>query len=321
MRASTQAIRSSSRCAASSTAKGSTNSPSGWAAPDRQCLPQPFGRQRRFTRVQELLTLGAQASETGEIDRLAVRDDQIPGRRRQEGAVREQLPQTRDGDLDHLRGGVGDLVAPQVVDQAIGGDRPVGIEEQPRQQGALAASRNRDRTAPIADFERPEEAELHRAKVARATQGRLPARLPRLAAARYRPRRSSGRPGNRPGEFQGGRHDEADRADPQRRGFAAALRHARPARTAARAGDVPVPRGQRMARRGAQPIEHRGVLRRRRGRTPHASEPFRVDAGEPPILLGAKRGGRTPARHLLHALACVHDDDDRVHRRGARASR
>ena len=57
---------------------------------------------------------------------------------------------------------------------------------------------------------------------------------------------------------------QSDRHNSQRRGHRQVVRHAGPDQGAARAGEVPVPRNQPLDRRGAQPLDDQGALRRRR---------------------------------------------------------
>jgi hypothetical protein len=51
----------------------------------------------------------------------------------------ERLAQTRHVHLHRLRGGGGWALAPQLVDQAVGAERLVRVEQQQRKQRALLA--------------------------------------------------------------------------------------------------------------------------------------------------------------------------------------
>jgi hypothetical protein len=54
---------------------------------------------------------------------------------------RQELAQLRDVDLHHLASALGRVVAPQLVDQAVAGDRQVRVQQQQRQQPRAALLR------------------------------------------------------------------------------------------------------------------------------------------------------------------------------------
>jgi hypothetical protein len=73
----------------------------------------------------------------------------------------QSLAKLRDVDLDDLRGRRRRTVAPELVDQAIGGDDLVAVKEQNGEHRALLRSAEGDLTSLRADLERPEDPKLH----------------------------------------------------------------------------------------------------------------------------------------------------------------
>ena len=73
----------------------------------------------------------------------------------------QRLAKLRDVDLEALRGGRRRTVAPELVDQAIGGDDLVAVKEQNGEHRALLRSAEGDLTSLRADLERPEDPKLH----------------------------------------------------------------------------------------------------------------------------------------------------------------
>jgi hypothetical protein len=76
-------------------------------------------------------------------------------------ASRERLAQPRHVSLQGLGCRRGTTLTPQLVDQPIGRQRLVGMQQQQREQRALLAPAERHHTALIEDLERAEDAEVH----------------------------------------------------------------------------------------------------------------------------------------------------------------
>lgn len=90
----------------------------------------------------------------GEIDEIARRTSpQQP--------IRELFAELGNEDLHHLLRALRDVVAPEVIDDAIHGDDAVGVKEQQRQQGLLLASRQLDGSGVVYRLERPQNSEVH----------------------------------------------------------------------------------------------------------------------------------------------------------------
>jgi hypothetical protein len=64
-------------------------------------------------------------------------------------------------NLNRLGGGCGRTLPPKLVDQLVGADRLVGVQQQQRQQRPLLAPTKRERAALVEDLERTEDAEVH----------------------------------------------------------------------------------------------------------------------------------------------------------------
>ena len=75
--------------------------------------------------------------------------------------ARQRLAQTRDVHLQRLGRAGGRMLPPQRVDQAVRGERLVGVEQQQREQRARLGPRKREAAAVVEDLERAEDAEVH----------------------------------------------------------------------------------------------------------------------------------------------------------------
>ncbi len=73
----------------------------------------------------------------------------------------ERLAQRGDVDLNRLRGGLRDLLRPKRLCEPVGRDDLVRMEEQEREQRALAGSAEIERAPGIEHLERPQNLELH----------------------------------------------------------------------------------------------------------------------------------------------------------------
>ena len=166
MRPSRAARRCSSRRAAAAWAKGSkARSASG--GPRQSASP---GRGRRgggrvAARHRPARPLD-QRLEAVQVELVGRQLEHVAGRpRHQPAAVRcrrpEQLPQPRDVDLDDLGGGGRRRLAPEAVDQPVGRDDLVAVQEQERQQGALLGAAQGERPPIGARLQRSKDQELH----------------------------------------------------------------------------------------------------------------------------------------------------------------
>jgi hypothetical protein len=76
-------------------------------------------------------------------------------------AAGELLPQRRNAVLEDLRGRGRRALPPQPVDDHVAGQRPVGVEEEQRQDRALPRSAERELPLAVERLERPENAVIH----------------------------------------------------------------------------------------------------------------------------------------------------------------
>jgi hypothetical protein len=85
----------------------------------------------------------------------------VAGRLRLDPLPAEQLAQLRDVDLQSFPTCFRRLLLPQRIDQPVGRDDLVRVQEQNRQQRPLLGATNVDRPIPLEYLERPEDSELH----------------------------------------------------------------------------------------------------------------------------------------------------------------
>jgi hypothetical protein len=64
-------------------------------------------------------------------------------------------------DLDRLRGRRRRLVAPQLVDQAVGAERLVGVEQKQGEHGASLAAAKRNALTLVEGLQGTEDVEIH----------------------------------------------------------------------------------------------------------------------------------------------------------------
>jgi hypothetical protein len=101
------------------------------------------------------------AREAGDVDRLGLELDGVAGRAGHQHPLRQQLAQPGHVDVDHLHRRLRNVVTPQVIDEPVDRDRPVGIDQQPREQGSLPPAAEFDGHTAAARLERAEDSESH----------------------------------------------------------------------------------------------------------------------------------------------------------------
>ena len=74
--------------------------------------------------------------------------------------------------LDRLGGSGGWTLPPKLVDQPIGAERFVGVQQQHRQERPLLATDERDLVAVFESLDRAEDAEVHEGAVTTVWSGR-----------------------------------------------------------------------------------------------------------------------------------------------------
>ena len=107
--------------------------------------------------------LGDHALEAGGVDTVGRHAQLVAAPAGEDLSVvaAEQLAQMRDVQLHHLGSARRRVLAPQTLDQSIGGDRRVGPERQHRQHRTLLGGAERDRAIVEADLDQTEKTDFH----------------------------------------------------------------------------------------------------------------------------------------------------------------
>jgi hypothetical protein len=126
-------------------------------APERQGLAQAIRRDLGFG----LPGLAQQRVEPIEIDLVSVELESVARCPCDEHLGAERLAQPGHVSVKCRRRGLGRVLAPQIVDQLVGGDDLVRVEEQNRKQRALLRAAEGDRSLSVDDFERPKNLVVH----------------------------------------------------------------------------------------------------------------------------------------------------------------
>ncbi len=160
------------------------------AAPQREGVAQERGGalgRRRPGLAHEVL-------EPGQVELRALDAQQVARLARDEPPVAHRTPQPRHVDLDALRDRRRRRLAPDLVDQPVGRDDLVGVQQQDREQGTLARAAERQRAAVRVGLHRSEQPELHRGSFTAPHPERLPgpARVRRIGPRGAVPARRSG---------------------------------------------------------------------------------------------------------------------------------
>ena len=100
--------------------------------------------------------------ETLDVELVRLHADEIAGRTRHDPVGAERGAQRVDVHLERVLGAGGRRLAPDPVDQPVGGDDCVRLEEQLGQQRARSRAAERHRHAIVVeDLQRPQQAEFH----------------------------------------------------------------------------------------------------------------------------------------------------------------
>ena len=137
------------------------------AAPEPQRLSQELHRALRRAVGERPRALLEQPLETCPVELVGCDPDLIAAPARHDHAVGaggittvERLAKPRDVHLQALGSAGGRVLAPQLVDQSVGRNDLVGVQQQDRQHRALLA-RERKLTPCVTDLERAEDPEFH----------------------------------------------------------------------------------------------------------------------------------------------------------------
>ncbi len=127
------------------------------APPQRQRLAQLGGGRLRVGRPR----LGHELLEASEVELAGLDAQHVARPVGGEPALSQQLAQPRHVDLHGLRRGGRWRGPPELVDQAVGGDELVGLEQQQGEQRALPDPAERERPVLLGHLQRPKQAKVH----------------------------------------------------------------------------------------------------------------------------------------------------------------
>jgi hypothetical protein len=140
--------------------------------PQPQRLSQQPCRPGRVTGGQRRPTLAGQPLERGQVELLGAEVAQVAGRPCAQQATGrppglaglQDLAEVGHVDLQAVPGGLGAVLAPQLVDQPLDRHHPAGVQQQHGQEGPLLGAAKRQPLAlGVQGLQRAENPELHRA--------------------------------------------------------------------------------------------------------------------------------------------------------------
>ena len=121
-----------------------------------ECLPTP--ERERAVRV----AVGDQAREAVDVELVGVDADDVARRPGDDPVGADRPAERMHMHLERARRARRRLLAPDPVDQAVGRDDVVRVEQELREQGARPRPAERDRRTVVSDhLDRPEQAEFH----------------------------------------------------------------------------------------------------------------------------------------------------------------
>ena len=138
------------------------------AAPQRERRLERRGGMLRTARGELASALGEELLKPMRIEAVWVESqpvavlaglDQFASAARQ--VAGERPPQPRDADLQRLHRAGLRALSPELVDQPVGRQRLVAMQEKQRQERPLLGARDRDHPALVEDLERSKDAEVH----------------------------------------------------------------------------------------------------------------------------------------------------------------
>ena len=140
-------------------------------SPQRQRVAQPLRRVGREPAGEHAPALVDQPLEALEVELVRSDADQVAGRPRLQHVLRKRLAEPRDVDAQSRGRVVGRALAPELVDQPVGWDDLVGVEEQHGEQLTRLRPAQGYLAAFIPNLERSQDPELH---VPASRRGTLP---------------------------------------------------------------------------------------------------------------------------------------------------
>ena len=96
-----------------------------------------------------------------EVEQLGLELDRVARSARDDHAGPERLAQARDVALEDHLDRLGSLIAPQLIDESVGCDHLVRVQEQEREHGPLLGSAKGKHGSVVPCLERSKDPELH----------------------------------------------------------------------------------------------------------------------------------------------------------------
>ena len=105
--------------------------------PQRQRLPQPIGGVACLPVREALPRVVDQPLEPVEVELIRPQTDHVAGRLRGEGIRRKRLAKARHVDTERSAACLGRILPPEVVDQTVGGNDLVRVQEKGGEESTL----------------------------------------------------------------------------------------------------------------------------------------------------------------------------------------
>ena len=131
------------------------------ASPQRQRVAEPPRRVGRQAASKQAPPLVHQPLEAVEIERIRLDLNDVAGRSGRQHLLRKRFAQSRDVDAQCGGGSLGRVLAPELVDQPVGGNDLVGMEEEQGEEGTWLGAAQGYLAAVVPRLERSQDPELH----------------------------------------------------------------------------------------------------------------------------------------------------------------
>ena len=126
-------------------------------APERERFPHRL----RGAGAVAAVDFAEQLLEAIEVELARLDPHEVARGLRHDPLAPERLAEAGDVDLQRRASGLGRSRVPKLVDQAVAGDNPVGLEQEEREQRTLLDAAEGELPAVVGDLERPEDPKLH----------------------------------------------------------------------------------------------------------------------------------------------------------------
>ena len=134
----------------------------GLTSPESEGLLQPLRGAAGVAGGEPLPPVSGQALESIGVDAVGLGDQRVSVSARRERLRAEDLAEPRDVDLHGLGGGRGRALPPEGVDDPVHGDRLTAVDQEVREDRALARTSQPDWLIPLENLQRAEDPELDR---------------------------------------------------------------------------------------------------------------------------------------------------------------